>query len=93
LPELALAEENQQVAMTLDDSLSPSLFTFRSHFPSIHHNWYYIFMTVEVAAKARAVRRFPNFERRFGITSVKPTTLPETTVKKHVFRFSRRSEE
>jgi hypothetical protein len=38
LPELALAEGNQQVAMTPDESLSPSLFTFRSRFAAIHHH-------------------------------------------------------
>jgi len=38
LPELALAEENQQVAMTPDDSLSPFLFTFRLGFVVNHHH-------------------------------------------------------
>jgi len=38
LPELAFAEENQQVAMKPDDSLSPSLFTFRLRFAAIHHH-------------------------------------------------------
>jgi hypothetical protein len=38
LPELALAEGNQQVAMKPDEPLSPSLFTFRSHFAAIHHH-------------------------------------------------------
>jgi hypothetical protein len=38
LPELALAEENQQVAMKPDESLSPSLFTLRSHFAAVHHH-------------------------------------------------------
>jgi hypothetical protein len=38
LPELALAEENQQVAMTPDDSLSPSIFTFRLRFVANHHH-------------------------------------------------------
>src|SRR5690242_13232621 len=28
----------QQVAMKRDESLSPSLFTFRSHFAAIHHH-------------------------------------------------------
>jgi hypothetical protein len=46
LPELALIEGNQEVATKLDESLSPSLFTFRSHFAAIHHHWYYVFMTV-----------------------------------------------
>ncbi len=32
LPELALIEGIQQVAMKRDESFSPSLFTFRSHF-------------------------------------------------------------
>ena len=36
--ELALTEENQQIAMKRDESLSPSLFTFRSHFAAIHRN-------------------------------------------------------
>jgi len=66
LPELALIEGNQQVATKPDQSLSPSLFTFRSHLPSIDHNQYYIFTTVEATAKARAVQHFPIFERRFG---------------------------
>jgi hypothetical protein len=35
LPELALAEGNQQVAMKPDESFSPSLFTFRPHFAAI----------------------------------------------------------
>jgi hypothetical protein len=38
LPELALAEENQQVAMTPDDSRSPSLFTFRLGLVANHHH-------------------------------------------------------
>jgi hypothetical protein len=38
LPELALAEANQQVAMKADESFSPSLFTFRSHFAAVHHH-------------------------------------------------------
>jgi hypothetical protein len=38
LPELALTEENPQVAMKPDESLSSSLFTFRSHFAAIHRN-------------------------------------------------------
>jgi len=38
LPELTLAEENQQVAMTPDDSLSPSLFTFCLRFVANHHH-------------------------------------------------------
>jgi hypothetical protein len=45
LPELALIEGNQQVAMKPDESLSPSLFTFRSHFAAVYHHWYYDFMT------------------------------------------------
>jgi len=36
LPELVLIEGNQQVAMKRDESLSPSFFTFRSHFAAIH---------------------------------------------------------
>jgi hypothetical protein len=35
---LALIEGHQQVATKSDESLSPSLFTFRSHFASIDHN-------------------------------------------------------
>jgi hypothetical protein len=27
-----------------DESFSPSLFTFRSHFAAIHRHWYYVFM-------------------------------------------------
>jgi len=38
VPELALIEGNQQVAMKRDESLSSSLFTFRSHFAAIHRN-------------------------------------------------------
>jgi len=38
LPELVLNEEIQQVAMKRDESLSPSLFTFRSHFAAMHHH-------------------------------------------------------
>jgi hypothetical protein len=38
LPELALIEENQQVATKPDESLSPSLFTSHSHFASIRRN-------------------------------------------------------
>jgi hypothetical protein len=38
LPELALIEGNQQVATRPDESLSPSLFTFHSHFVGIHHH-------------------------------------------------------
>jgi hypothetical protein len=33
-----LIEGIQQVAMKRDESLSPSLFTFRSHFAAIHHH-------------------------------------------------------
>jgi hypothetical protein len=33
-----VGEGNQQVAIKPDQSLSPSLFTFRSHLPSIDHN-------------------------------------------------------
>jgi hypothetical protein len=45
LPELALIEGNQLVATTPDESLSLSLFTFHSHFASIHPDEYYIFTT------------------------------------------------
>jgi hypothetical protein len=38
LPELAMAEGNQQVAMKPDESLSPSLFTFRWHLRAVHHD-------------------------------------------------------
>jgi hypothetical protein len=38
LPDLALIEGIQQVAMKPDESLSPSLFTFRLHFAAIHHH-------------------------------------------------------
>jgi hypothetical protein len=38
LPELVLTEGIQQVAMKPDESLSPSLFTFRSHLAAIHHH-------------------------------------------------------
>jgi hypothetical protein len=33
-----IIEGNQQVATKPDESLSPSLFTFRSHFAAIHHH-------------------------------------------------------
>jgi hypothetical protein len=36
LPELALIEGNQQVAMNRDESLSLSWISFRSHFATIH---------------------------------------------------------
>jgi hypothetical protein len=45
LPELALAEGNQQVAMKPDESLSLSLFTFHSRFAAIHRDYYYDFRT------------------------------------------------
>jgi len=45
-----LIEGIQQVAMKRDESFSPSLFTFRSHFATIHRYYYYDFMT------ARGVR-------------------------------------
>jgi len=38
LPELALAEGNQQVAMKPEESFSPSLFTLRSLFAAIHRH-------------------------------------------------------
>jgi hypothetical protein len=38
LPELALAEENQQLAMKPNESLSPSLFNFRSYFAAIRRD-------------------------------------------------------
>jgi hypothetical protein len=38
LPELALIEGNQQVAIKSDESLSPSLFTVCSLFVLIHRN-------------------------------------------------------
>jgi len=47
LPELVLIEGNQLVATKRDESLSPSLFTFRSHFVTIHHDYYYVFMTFQ----------------------------------------------
>src|SRR6266478_6840961 len=34
--------------MKQDESLSPSLFTFRSHFAAVHRYWYYVFMTAFV---------------------------------------------
>jgi hypothetical protein len=49
LPELVLIEEIQQVAMKRDESLSPSLFTFRSRFATIHRCYYYDFMTPQGA--------------------------------------------
>jgi len=47
LPELALIEGNQQVAIKRDESLSPSLFTFRSQFAVNHHRYYYVFVTAD----------------------------------------------
>jgi hypothetical protein len=52
LPELALIEGIQQVAMKRDKSFSPSLFTFRSHFAVIRHNYYYVFMTAPTQGAA-----------------------------------------
>jgi hypothetical protein len=49
LPELVLIEGIQQVAMKRDESLSPSLFTFHSHFATIHRYYYYDFMTARGA--------------------------------------------
>jgi hypothetical protein len=49
LPELVLIEGIQQVAMKRDESLSPSLFTFRSYFATIHRYYYYDFMTAQGA--------------------------------------------
>jgi hypothetical protein len=51
LPELALIEGIQQVAMKRDESLSPSLFTFRSYFATIHRYYYYDFMTARLLSK------------------------------------------
>ena len=45
MPELAQTEGNQLVAISRDESLSPSLFTFRSRVTTIHRAWYYVFMT------------------------------------------------
>jgi len=47
LPELALAEGNQQVVTKSGGAFSPSLFTFRSHFAAIHQRYYYDFITLE----------------------------------------------
>jgi hypothetical protein len=41
-----LIEGNQQVTKR-GESFSPSLFTFRSHFATIHRKYYYDFMTAE----------------------------------------------
>jgi hypothetical protein len=49
LPELVLIEGIQQVAMKRDESLSPSLFTFRSYFATIHHFYHYDCMTAQGA--------------------------------------------
>jgi len=38
LPELVLIEGNEQVVMKPDESLSPSLFTFRLHLAAVHHH-------------------------------------------------------
>jgi len=45
VPELALIEGNQQVAINPDEPISPSLFTFRSHFVAVHRDYYYSLMT------------------------------------------------
>jgi hypothetical protein len=45
LPELVLIEGIQQVAMKREESLSPSVFTNRSHFVTVHRYYYYDFMT------------------------------------------------
>jgi hypothetical protein len=50
LPELARTEGNQQVAMKRAESLSPSFFTFRSHFAIIHRYYYYDLMTAPGAS-------------------------------------------
>lgn len=47
-----LIEEIQQVAMKREESFSPSLFTFRSHFAAIRHHYYYDFMTAKILAVA-----------------------------------------
>jgi len=38
MPELALIEGNQKVTTNPDELLSPSLFTFLSHFAAVHHH-------------------------------------------------------
>jgi len=48
------AEGNQLVATKRDESLSRSLFTFRSHFVTIHHDYYYVFMTGDVPRPIKA---------------------------------------
>jgi hypothetical protein len=60
LPELALIEGIQQVAMKRDESLSPSLFTFRSHFATIHHYYYYDFMTAHALGAVYATPITPS---------------------------------
>jgi hypothetical protein len=52
--------------MKPDELLSPSLFTFRSHFAVIHHHYYYVFMT------ARAITDSCVF--RVVIESARPKT-------------------
>jgi hypothetical protein len=39
LPELVLIKGNQQVTTKTDESLSPSLSTFRSHLAAVHHQF------------------------------------------------------
>jgi hypothetical protein len=51
LPELALTEENQQVAIKLDEALSPSLFTFHLRIVGICRNQYYVFIAAPVYKK------------------------------------------
>jgi hypothetical protein len=69
LPELVLIEEIQQVAMKRDESLSPSLFIFGSHFAAIRRDWYYVFMTARKKYAPFNIRPTGNYRfahREFG---------------------------
>jgi hypothetical protein len=51
--------------MKRDESLSPSLFTFRSHFANIHRYYYYDFMTARGACLGRTVLNSNSSIRHF----------------------------
>jgi len=57
LPELAVIEGNQQVAINPDESISPSLFTFRSHFAAVDRNYYHTFMTTSISTFVRSPKK------------------------------------
>jgi hypothetical protein len=64
LPEKALTEENLQVAMKRDETLSPSLFTFHLRFAAIRRNEYYAFIAARVYLKpAEEGRGYPTIRQ------------------------------